>query len=139
MNFKRAMIISIGSYILTLGVGIPLMIAAGAQIGPEFVPNRNQMLVSMILALVFTVLGAAVYFKPRQVGASAKLGLWFGIVATLVAMFLDGLLFGLIFVLGGDPLPVLKSAYTHWFFPILIVTGLSGTALAGKLLARGKP
>lgn len=136
MHYPRAILISIISYIVTLAVGLGILLLAGKQLSDIQTPTQGMIMLSMALAVIFTMIAAFVYFRPPHVRAGGKLGFGFGLVATLVGFGLDGVLAGTAFLQGRNPGDVFSTAYDLVLLLPMLALGLVATTLVGVLMGK---
>lgn len=130
MHYGRAILVSIISYLITLAVGIGALVVSGESLPELFPPSKDLIFMSMILAFVFTTGAAIVYFSPDTVKASGKLGLGFGLIATLTAFLLDGLLAIALLFQGKNPADLFSVAYDPvWVVALIGLTFIATTVV----------
>ena len=99
-------------------------------------PTRIMIVMSMGLAVIFTILAAFLYFKPARVKANGKLGLGFGLIATGVAFALDGLLAAMMYFQGQAPSDIFSMAYEFWLLGPMLALTLIGTMSVGIIMGK---
>lgn len=120
MDFKFATKLNIATYLTSLGVGTIILLLLNGSLSKEVLISPGSIFLSMLLANIFTTLGSVYYFQKLPCGRF-KEGLWFGIIAILVAFILDGVLGLLIILTGNNPADLFGVAYTHWYFGTMLL------------------
>ncbi|MBI2984991.1 MAG: hypothetical protein HYY50_05215 [Candidatus Kerfeldbacteria bacterium] len=136
MKLRRAIVISVVTYLTTFVIGAAVSFLISHPVSVDQPPSANAVLATMLAAIVAGGFGAWWYLRPAEIPGGAKAGFLFGLVATVTAFILDGLLALGLLVSGRDPMPLLRDSYTHWFFGIMMVVGLVVTTLVGTSKVR---
>jgi hypothetical protein len=137
MNFKRAVWISLVTYIVSFIIGgiVAFMFQVDPQATTLPIPLYIAMVVmTVIIAILFTLL----YFKDRKIKPSAKEGFMFGIVLVFTGFILDVLIFS-ISSLVADLSQDIIEYYSSALFWIAIMVLLITTTLVGMYKQRKSP
>lgn len=136
MNFRRAIRISIATYVATIAVSGVGLFAVGHPISLGHPLSSTAMLTTMIIAIVATAYGTWWYLRPADMKGGPMAGFTFGLLATVTAFVLDLVIALMLKMVGQDALAFLRDSYTHWFFGIMIIVGLALCTIVGASKTR---
>ena len=100
MHYSRAIAISTITYLATLALGLPIGLLLGLQLDINQPLPPSVILMSMILATMTTLAGAAWYFHPPRIQAGPRSGFFFGLIGFGTGLPLWAPVLALMFLVG---------------------------------------
>ena len=135
MNLKRAIGISLLTYISTFIVGMVAALIMGLDLTSTDAPPPEMFYISAVAAVVIAALFSVWYFKGKGIEKNAKQGLFFGITLIIIGFIMDIITF-IPYVLGGGSYNDLFSYYANPVFLVTLVLILGTPAAIGHFLSK---
>lgn len=134
MNIRKAILINIVLYIATYFVAAAILALQGMPLHGTTPPTGDQIFIAMVTGIVLTALGAWWFFRTEA--GRWRAGFVFGLIAILVGFAMDAVISVGIWMSGANPLALLQTSYSYFFFGIMLSTVLVLTSAVGWIMGK---